>query len=227
MLQAMNVSLIYRTEDTTTPAVRNVSLTVQKGELVGILGPSGSGKSSLLYLLSGLKQSNEGTVVFEGRDYSELTSHQLNELRLRQFGFVFQLHFLVEYLTVIENVLVNLPRFSSEALERAEQLLQEFEVAEYAYRFPHQLSVGQRQRVAIARALIHNPRVVFADEPTASLDRAIGQRVVSKLADYCHRNRDNAVVVVTHDPAILAAADHVMEIRDGCLTHSTSSPLIS
>lgn len=212
VLEAKNVSLIYRNGDDVTYAVNKASIIVRADEFLGLVGPSGSGKSSLLYLLSGLKHANEGTITFEGNAYSELRNGRLVALRRERFGFIFQQHFLINYLSVLENVMVAAPAGDKTALPRARELLAELGLEKMFKRFPWQLSIGQRQRVAIARALINNPAVVFADEPTAALDHATGYQVVELLAHYRGRG---SIVFVTHDPDMLSKADRVVRMRDG------------
>lgn len=212
MLSADQVSLIYRNGEDVTYAVRRASITVNRGEFLGLVGPSGSGKSSLLYLLSGLKTANEGRVCFEDQDYARLNSSQLIDLRRRRYGFIFQQHFLINYLTVFENIMVGARRQEPAARAQVGELMQELGLDALRHRLPWQLSIGQRQRVAIARALINEPAVVFADEPTAALDQATGHQVVDLLAHY---RGHGSIVFVTHDPEMLSKADRVVRMRDG------------
>jgi putative ABC transport system ATP-binding protein len=212
MLEARNVSLIYRSGEGATYAVNKAQIVVRPNEFLGLVGPSGSGKSSLLYLLSGLKPTSEGEVMFEGKSYNELRNGKLTTLRRERYGFVFQQHFLVNYLTVLENVMVAAPARDTTAVARAKELLAELGLDKMLKRHPWQLSIGQRQRVAIARALINQPAVVFADEPTASLDHATGYQVVELLAHYRGKG---SIVFVTHDPEMLSKADRVVRMRDG------------
>jgi putative ABC transport system ATP-binding protein len=212
MLEAHEVSLIYRNGEGVTYAVKKANVTVRRAEFLGLVGPSGSGKSSLLYLMSGLKTANEGNVSFEGNSYQEMTNGKLIELRRRRFGFIFQQHFLINYLTVFENVMVGALEQSAAARERARALIVELGLEKQSKRLPWQLSIGQRQRVAIARALVNEPAVVFADEPTASLDHATGHQVVDLLAHY---RGHGSIVFVTHDPEMLTQADRVIRMRDG------------
>jgi putative ABC transport system ATP-binding protein len=212
MLEARNVSLIYRSGEGMTYAVNKAQIVVQPNEFLGLVGPSGSGKSSLLYLLSGLKPTSEGEVMFEGKSYNELSNGKLTTLRRERYGFVFQQHFLVNYLTALETVMVAAPARDTTAVARAKELLAELGLDKMHKRHPWQLSIGQRQRVAIARALINQPAVVFADEPTASLDHATGYQVVELLAHYRGKG---SIVFVTHDPEMLSKADRVLRMRDG------------
>lgn len=212
MLEAHDVSLIYRNGDGVTYAVKRANVTVNKGEFLGLVGPSGSGKSSLLYLLSGLKQANEGDVSFEGGAYHQLSNDKLIQLRRTRYGFIFQQHFLINYLTVFENIMVGALEQAQAARERARALIAELGLEAQRNRLPWQLSIGQRQRVAIARALINEPAIVFADEPTASLDQTTGHQVVDLLAHY---RGHGSIVFVTHDPEMLTQADRVIRMRDG------------
>jgi putative ABC transport system ATP-binding protein len=208
------VSLAYRSGDQVVEAVTGVSLEVPERGFVGIIGPSGSGKSSLLYLMSGLRLPTNGSVRFRDQPLEALTDEARAALRWRSFGFVFQQSFLIHYLTVLENILVATvptPVTTCRALE----LLDAVGLSGAAHRLPHQLSGGERQRVAVARALVNEPEIVFADEPTAALDHATGHQVIAQLAAHRHRG---TLVVVTHDPEMLAAADRVWTLRDGRLS---------
>jgi putative ABC transport system ATP-binding protein len=216
MLAAESLSLDYASRAGATHAVSTVSLSIGQGSFTGLIGPSGSGKSSLMYLLSGLKRPTAGRVSFEDRDYAGMSSAELMRLRRRRFGFVFQQHFLVNYLSVLENVMVGSLRRDLGTIRRAMTLLQRVGLGDRLGARPYQLSIGQRQRVAVVRALVHQPSVVFADEPTAALDQSTGRQVIDVLAEY--RDREGgSVVVVTHDPAMLSGADHVLHMRDGRL----------
>jgi putative ABC transport system ATP-binding protein len=217
MLQALALGLDYGSGGVVSRAVDEVSLSIPAGSFTGMVGPSGSGKSSLMYLLCGLKRPTRGRVSFEGRDLAAMPKAVSMRLRRERFGFVFQQHFLVNYLTVMENVMVGAVRRDREAMRRALSLLERVGLRDRLSARPYQLSIGQRQRVAVVRALVHRPAVVFADEPTASLDRATGRHVIDLLAEY-RRESGGSIVVVTHDPDMLLGADNVFQIRDGRLT---------
>lgn len=212
MLQAQNVSLIYRNGDGETYAVRKASLTVNSGEFLGLVGPSGSGKSSLLYVMSGLKQASEGDVTFDGNSYQTMQNGKLIDLRRKRYGFIFQQHFLINYLTVFENIMVGALEQNVALRKQATALIGELGLEKQKNRLPWQLSIGQRQRVAIARALINQPAIIFADEPTAALDQTTGHQVVDLLAHY---RGHGSIVFVTHDPEMLTQADRVIRMRDG------------
>ena len=217
MLSGQDLGLDYRTGTSVAHAVDTVSLSVDQSSFVGLIGPSGSGKSSLMYLLSGLKRPTRGTVAFNGQDYQQISTPGLMQLRRQRFGFVFQQHFLINYLTSLENVMVGAIKRNHEVVAYAQELLRRVGLGDKLRQRPYQLSIGERQRVAVARALVHRPAIVFADEPTASLDQATGREVIDLLVDY-RRRAGGSVVVVTHDPAMLTGADRVLQMRDGRLS---------
>jgi len=217
MLSAQDLALDYRSGTSVAHAVDTVSLSVDQGSFVGLIGPSGSGKSSLMYLLSGLKRPTRGTVAFEGQDYRQISTPGLMQLRRQRYGFVFQQHFLINYLTALENVMVGAVKRNHDVVAYAQELLRQVGLGDKLRQRPYQLSIGERQRVAVARALVHHPAIVFADEPTASLDQATGHEVINLLVDY-RRGGGGSVVVVTHDPAMLTDADRVLQMRDGRLS---------
>ena len=212
MLQADNLTLSYQDGEVTVDAVKDVSISIEDHQYIGILGPSGSGKSSLLYLLSGLRQPTMGEVCLDDRMYSKMSENERVGLRRSEFGFVFQQHFLINYLTALENVMVAAPVQGKAHAEQARALLADLGMGDKLHRFPYELSGGERQRVAIARAMIHRPRVIFADEPTGLLDRRTGLQVMALLRGY----RDQgSLIAVTHNPEILSEADLVITLRDG------------
>ena len=213
LLQAVNVTLTYRDGQNIIYAVREVNLAVAAGEFVGIIGPSGSGKTSLLYVLSGIRPAGAGQVYFNGQDIdTDVVSRE--ELRRRNFGFVFQQYFLINYLSVLQNIVVGAPTEDAQSRERARELVSELGMAGLEGRKPYELSAGQRQRVAIGRAMINSPRVVFADEPTANLDPSTGANVMEVLTSMRERS---SLIVVSHDEEILGRAEALYRMRDGRL----------
>jgi putative ABC transport system ATP-binding protein len=193
-------------------ACLELNVEVRENEFLGILGPSGSGKSSLLYLLSGLKLPTEGEIRYQGQNMSKLSDEARSKLRLREFGFVFQQPYLLGYLTAKENVALAARPGSHTA--NPEDLLSRLGMGDKMHRLPHELSGGERQRVCVARALFGQPRVIFADEPTAALDHKNGKHVVELL----NANRGHgALVMVTHDPSMLEAADRILRLSDGVI----------
>ena len=207
MLAALDVRLVYSDAASEVRAVDGVSLEVRGGEFVGILGPSGSGKSSLLYLLAGLKAPTGGAVRFRERSLAELAPDETAALRRKEFGFIFQNHFLINYLTGRENV-----RTGGDG--DPGRLLEELHVVHCREKFPWQMSAGEKQRIAIARAMAHAPSVVFADEPTASLDRPNAEVVVDCLRRV---TKGGTLFVVTHDESILKGATRVLRMEAGRL----------
>ena len=216
MLSADGLTLDYGRGSELAHAVDQVTVSVGEGEFLGVIGPSGSGKSSLMYLLSGLKRPTRGRVTFEELEYGRLLPSALMRLRRERFGFVFQQHFLINYLSVLENVMVGATIRDRTTERWARELLARVGLEDKIDQRPYQLSIGQRQRVAVVRALVHRPSIVFADEPTAALDQATGRQVVEVLADY-RRSSGRSLVVVTHDPDMLLGADRILRMRDGRL----------
>lgn len=210
MIEATSASLLYQDHGRDVFACRDVNMSVRSGEFLGILGPSGSGKSSLLYLLSGLKLPTSGDITVDGRSLSGLSDTERSEIRRLRFGFVFQYPFLVGYLSALENVLVAAD--GEPQIGRAEELLAALGLLSKAHRFPHELSGGEKQRVCVARALLGNRTAIFADEPTASLDHKNGANVIELMA--LHRG-EGSLVVVTHDPSMLEHADRILTMADG------------
>ncbi len=216
MIEAVEASLVYQDHGRDIHACRSISLGVQPGEFLGILGPSGSGKSSLLYLMSGLKTPTSGRILYDGKPLSAMSRSEKSRLRLQEFGFVFQYPYLIGYLSALENVLSAAPQ--RDARTEAEEMLDRLGLADSKHRRPHELSGGQRQRVCVARALIGGRRAVFADEPTASLDHDSGMEVMRLLRS---ERREGALVMVTHDPSMLAGADRIVRIESGELVESS------
>jgi lipoprotein-releasing system ATP-binding protein len=198
--------------------VRDVNLSIRRGEFVSIQGPSGSGKSSLLYLLGLLDVPSAGRIWLDGVDTSRFEDDRLATVRLAKLGFVFQFHFLLVEFTVLDNVILPMARLAQLApaaqRARAEQLLVDLGLGDQLHKRPDQLSGGQRQRVAIARALANEPLVILADEPTGNLDSAASARGREILSGIAHGGQ-RAVVAVTHDPEFARAGDRVIRIVDG------------
>ncbi|MCX8130491.1 MAG: ABC transporter ATP-binding protein [Clostridia bacterium] len=212
LLEGKELCLIYDMDkEQEVYALRDVDITLDKGELLGVMGPSGSGKSSLLYVLSGLKKPMSGTVYYKDTDIQDLSLLEQAKLRKNEFGFIFQKHFLIDYLTVFDNILVGTNR-DEISRNRAFELMDGLGIRHLAKRKPVQLSGGQRQRIAIARALANRPSVIFADEPTASLDHKNAMEVMNILEEF---RGETAIMVVTHDRSILENANRVIEMWDG------------
>jgi putative ABC transport system ATP-binding protein len=166
----------------------------------------------LLYLLSGLRKPTEGEIYLDDRAYGKMSDRERVALRRHEFGFVFQQHFLINYLTALENVMVAAPVQGNAHAGQARALLADLGLGDKLHRFPYELSGGERQRVAIARAMIHRPRIIFADEPTGLLDRRTGLQVMALLRGY---REQGSLIAVTHNPEVLGEADLVITLRGG------------
>ena len=198
--------------------VREIDVAIMPGEFVAITGPSGSGKSSLLYLLGLLDRPTEGRVLIHGVDTSPMDGEMLAELRLARIGFVFQFHFLLPEFTAFNNVLVPMRKLGrweeGEARERARRLLTDVGLDDQMHKRPDQMSGGQRQRVAIARSMANDPDIILADEPTGSLDQKNGQIVFDIFARLAAEYR-KSVITVTHDPHLAERTHRVIGLVDG------------
>lgn len=201
--------------------VRDVDLSIGAGEFVSITGPSGSGKSSLLYLLGLLDRPTEGRMLLDGEDTSSLDGDALDQHRLERIGFVFQFHFLLPEFTAMENVMIPMRRLGRlsdrQRQERARDILASLDLDEQRDQRPDQMSGGQRQRIAVARALANDPPILLADEPTGNLDTKNARLVFDIVGDLVH-SAGKTVVTVTHDPALADLTDRRIHIVDGRVT---------
>lgn len=205
--------------------VKNISMTISAGEFVSVTGPSGSGKSSLLYLLGLLDRPTEGEVLIEGHSTADLSSNELCRLRLNKLGFVFQFHFLLAEFTVLENVMVPMHRLGvlpiKERRGRAAAILSDLGLADHMQKHPSGLSGGQRQRVAIARALANNPMVILADEPTGNLDSKSSRNVQDIFHELVETHK-TSVVMVTHDMDLANDTHRRIHLVDGMIDYDKS-----
>jgi putative ABC transport system ATP-binding protein len=199
-----------------------IDLTIDRGEIVAILGPSGSGKSTLLALMAGLDRPTSGEVLLDGEPIQDLSEDRLAVLRREKIGFVFQSFQLLSNLTARENVLLPLELLSrTDAGERADGLLAAVGLAERGHHYPSQLSGGEQQRVAVARAFASRPPILLADEPTGNLDRATGARILELLLEL-RRESGTTLVLVTHDRAVAGLADRLVHLQDGRIERSVA-----
>jgi putative ABC transport system ATP-binding protein len=199
------------------PALRGVDISVATGEVLAVMGPSGSGKSTLLHCLAGVLRPDAGAVIFDGRRVDRMLDNERSRLRRSEFGFVFQFGQLVPELPVRENIALPLllaGKRRRAALAEAQKWLPRLGLEASADRLPGEISGGQGQRVAVARALIAGPRVVFADEPTGSLDSVAADQVMELLVDTA-KTEGASIVLVTHEPRVAAFADRQVTVRDG------------
>ena len=218
MLHARHLSKTYRDPSGEVAALVDFSHSFETGKLTAIMGPSGSGKSTLLSVLAGLDVPTQGTLHFQDVLMNTLSENERAELRLREFGFVFQSFNLVSVLNARQNVAFPMGLAgvgAGERRARSLELLERFGLGKRAGHLPYKLSGGERQRVAVARSLANDPEVVFADEPTGNLDSKSGEGVLSVLQEVAREGR--CVIVVTHDSKIAARADEVLELEDGFL----------
>lgn len=219
-LQISAASKYYNEGLNRIAALDRVSIKVEPGEFVAVVGPSGSGKSTFLSVAGALLKASEGEVILNGKDISKLSGKQLSDIRLHEIGFIMQASNLVPYLNVLDQLLV-VKRMSGKvrAADKAMaiKLLEELGLGTKLKSYPEELSGGEKQRTAIARALINDPNVILADEPTASLDTKRAHEVVSLIA-YEVRTRHKAAIMVTHDERLLTYCDKVYRMEDGKLS---------
>lgn len=198
--------------------VNEASVEIKRGEFVAIIGPSGSGKSSLLYLLGLLDKPTSGQIFIDGQNISTMSEDEVAAVRLQKLGFIFQSHFLLPEFTALENVSIpmrKLAKLSPQDIEKqAYKVLDDLGLGEHAHKRPKQLSGGQNQRVAIARALANDPAIILADEPTGNLDSTSSKKVQDILREIAHTH-NRAVIAVTHDPEFAANTDRIIKIVDG------------
>jgi lipoprotein-releasing system ATP-binding protein len=213
----------YETGERTLEVLKGADLEVYPGELVGLIGPSGSGKSSLLHAAGLLEHPTAGTIIIDGEDCSTLSDRARTRIRLKEIGFVYQFHHLLPELSALDNVA--LPRMiagraKSEAEARAKGLLSDLGLAERLSHQPAKLSGGEQQRVAVARALANDPRLLLCDEPTGNLDPTTSKTVFQALHDLA-RQRGVAALVATHNLELTSYMDRVLALRDGRLEPRT------
>ena len=219
LITLLNVTKRYSQGAVPVVALRDVSVAIDAGECVAIMGSSGSGKSTFLNLIGCIDIPTHGTVSIEGRLTTNLSDAELTRLRRDKVGMIFQFFNLLGTLTAHQNVALPLllaGRPPKEAWRRADELLALVGLKERATHRPYQLSGGEMQRVAIARALANNPAVLLADEPTGNLDSRTGSDILSLLMTYC-RNQQKTLILATHDHGAAAQADRVLQLRDGSL----------
>jgi putative ABC transport system ATP-binding protein len=221
MITTANLSRSFTTQGATVQAVRNVSFSLEAGQLAAVVGKSGSGKSTLLALLGALDVPTEGTIAVDGQSVSDLRGRSLLRYRRSTVGFVFQNYNLIPNLSALENVMLPL-EFAGKrnGKSRAEHLLKQVGLTgDKLKRTPGRLSGGEQQRVAIARALANKPRLILADEPTGNLDQQTSATIVDLLRDLA-RTEKTIIIVVTHDQAIAGHADRMFTIQDGRLSEA-------
>lgn len=218
-LMMKNVSKVYKEGDSQVTALDQVSMNVDAGEFVAIIGPSGSGKSTFLSIAGALLQPSQGEVTVGNTDISKVKDKELSKIRLQEIGFILQTSNLIPYLNVMDNLLL-VKKMTGKVTEQdkkfATELLTELGLANKFKKFPNELSGGERQRVAIARSFMNDSKLILADEPTASLDTNRAHEVVSLISKEV-KARGKAAVMVTHDERMLSYCDRVYRMEDGKL----------
>ncbi len=220
MLRTVNIHKTYPVGPTEVNVLKGISLEVEKGEFLSIVGASGSGKSTLMHILGLLEQPTSGEYYFEDARIRYEDDRELSSLRNRKIGFVFQQYCLLQRLTALDNVgipLIYRGMGRPEIRERSMAYLQRVEVTDRAHHRPNEMSGGQQQRVAIARALVGNPALILADEPTGALDSRTGQEIMD-LFRKLNEEEGITIIVITHDPKIAAQCRRSIEIVDGLVT---------
>lgn len=221
IIRIENVYKAYGSEDTLVKALDNVSLSVNKGEFVAIVGSSGSGKSSLLHILGGVDSPDSGKIFIQGEDISQYTEDELALFRRRKVGLVYQFYNLIPNLSIEKNI--SLPLILDKPLifnkqkidkDKLMNLAEKLGIKNKLNSFPHELSGGQQQRAAIARSLIYAPALLLADEPTGNLDRKNTDEIMS-LLQYAHKTYNQTILMVTHDERLALSASRIVELSDG------------
>ena len=216
LIEATEVTKVYKTGKIETRALRGIGTQIEKGEFIAIVGPSGSGKTTLLNLIGALDTATNGQLMVLGKDISQMSKRKRADLRLHSLGFVFQAYNLVPVLTAQENVefVLELQGAGHERRKLAREILEELGLREYADRRPRELSGGQQQRVAVARAVVSRPKLMLADEPTANLDGENAEILLKMMRDL---NEQHGITFIfsTHDPRVVAHARRVITLVDG------------
>lgn len=217
IMQANKIYKTYGNKFNKQEVLKGIDLQVDKGEFVGIMGASGSGKTTLLNVLSSIDRVSQGTIEIEGKDFTGMKEKQLAEFRKRHLGFIFQDYNLLDTLTVKENVMLPLSITGiakKEAHQKFEQVAKELGIYDLQNKYPSEISGGQKQRTSAARAFVHDPSIIFADEPTGALDSKSASDLLNKLSDM-NTKRQATIVMVTHDPVAASYCSRVVFIRDG------------
>ncbi|HET7145050.1 MAG TPA: ABC transporter ATP-binding protein [Anaerolineales bacterium] len=221
VIEARNITKTYKMGEFNVEALRNVSFTIERGEVLSIMGPSGSGKSTMMNTLGCLDRPTSGEYILDGESVGEMNDDQLASVRNRKVGFVFQSFNLLSRLTALGNVELPLryAGLTEGRRERARAALEAVGLGDRMTHRPYELSGGQQQRVAVARAIVNDPAMIMADEPTGNLDSKVGREIMSLLLNL-NKDRGTTLIIVTHDAAIAEQTQRVIRLRDGELESS-------
>ncbi|WP_240377041.1 ABC transporter ATP-binding protein [Bacillus piscicola] len=217
ILEAIKIYKTYGNKFRKQEVLRALDLQVQEGEFVTIMGASGSGKTTLLNVLSSIDRVSQGTITIEGQNFNQMKDKQLAEFRKHHLGFIFQEYNLLDTLTVKENILLplSIKKVSKKEANKAfDMVATELGIADIANKYPNEISGGQKQRTSAARAFIHEPSIIFADEPTGALDSKAASELLNKLSDL-NAKRNASIIMVTHDPLAASFSKRVVFIKDG------------
>lgn len=217
IIEAKNIKRSYGKNESKFDALKGVSLEIEKGESVAIIGKSGSGKSTFMHILALLDQPTSGEIILDGQSVTSIKKKVLDKTRNKEFGFVFQQFFMNPKDTVLNNVILplkiaNIP--NKQRKKMAMEALESVDLADKCNNKANNLSGGQKQRVCIARALVNNPQIIFADEPTGNLDSTTGEKIENLLFDL-NKKKGITLIIVTHDPELAARCDRQIHVRDG------------
>jgi len=221
VIEARNITKTYKMGEFNVEALRNVSFTIERGEVLAIMGPSGSGKSTMMNTLGCLDRPTSGEYILDGESVGQMEDDQLASVRNRKVGFVFQSFNLLSRLTALGNVELPL-RYSGQTegrRERARAALEAVGLSDRMTHRPYELSGGQQQRVAVARAIVNNPAIIMADEPTGNLDSKVGKEIMNLLLSL-NKEQGATLIIITHDAAIAEQTQRVIRLRDGELESS-------
>lgn len=217
ILEITNLNKIYGKGDNKVQALKDITLSIEKGKFTAIIGPSGSGKSTLLNCIAGLDTVSSGKVILKGKDISTLNENKLSKLRSEEFGFIFQSFNLIPVINVYENIILPISIDDKKVDKKyIDSIIDKLGLKDKINKFPNELSGGQQQRVAIARALSNKPKIIFADEPTGNLDSKTTEEVMNLLGS-CVKDFGQTLVMITHNNEIANMADICIEIKDGKL----------